>query len=158
MGNLCRSPSAHAVLRQCVARAGLAGQVHIDSAGTHAGRGERADSRAQACARLRGYDLSDLRSRPLVEGDFSRFDLLLAMDEANERHLRRRCPPAQQQRVRRLTDFCLRQSATAVPDPYYGNAQGFEEVLSLLEDACAGVLLHVPQHLDRTLADAPQDS
>lgn len=27
-----------------------------------------------------------------------------------------------------------------VPDPYYGGAQGFENVLDILEDACAGLL------------------
>ena len=46
MGNLCRSPSAHGVFRQRAAHAGLASQVRIDSAGTHAAKGERADARA----------------------------------------------------------------------------------------------------------------
>lgn len=150
MGNLCRSPSAHGVFRQRVAHAGLAGQVHIASAGTHATKGERADARAQACARQHGYDLSDLRSRPVVTSDFDTFDLLLAMDEHNESHLRRRCPPQKQPRVHRLTEFCRHQHNAAVPDvpdPYYSNAQGFEQVLALIEDACDGLLLHVQQQL-----------
>ncbi|WP_027994497.1 low molecular weight protein-tyrosine-phosphatase [Simplicispira psychrophila] len=148
MGNLCRSPSAHGVFRQRVASAGLAAQVRIDSAGTHATKGERADARAQACARQHGYDLSDLRSRPVVASDFELFDLLLAMDENNESHLRRRCPPPLQQRVRRLTEFCLHPHSAAVPDPYYSNAQGFEQVLALIEDACDGLLAHVQQQLN----------
>ena len=157
MGNLCRSPSAHGVFRQRVASAGLAGQVRIASAGTHAAKGEHADARAQACARQHGYDLSDLRSRPVVASDFDTFDLLLAMDAHNAGYLRRLCPPTPQtqqpqpQRIRRLTEFCLHpRSATAldVPDPYYSNAQGFEQVLALIEDACDGLLVHVQQQLN----------
>lgn len=155
MGNLCRSPSAHGVFRQRVVSTGLDGQVRIASAGTHAAKGERPDVRAQACAQQHGYDLSDLRSRPLIASDFDSFDLLLAMDENNENHLRRHCPPQQQQRVRRLTEFCLRQHNAAVPDvpdPYYSNTQGFEQVLALIEDACDGLLLHVQQQLDNAPA------
>ena len=151
MGNLCRSPSAHGVFRQRVANAGLAGQVRIASAGTHATKGERPDPRAQACAEQHGYGLSDLRSRPLVASDFETFDLLLAMDAHNEGHLRRHCPPPQRQRIRRLTEFCLHQRSTMaldVPDPYYSNAQGFEQVLALIEDACDGLLIHVQQQLN----------
>lgn len=157
MGNLCRSPSAHAVFRQRVASAALESQVHIASAGTHAVKGERADARAQACASQRGYDLSDLRSRPLLAGDLETFDLLLVMDADNEGHLRRRCPPAQQQHLHRLTEFCLLPEHAAtreVPDPYYSNAQGFEQVLALIEDACDGLLLHVQQQLNLIAANA----
>lgn len=148
MGNLCRSPTAHAVFRQRVADAGLTGSVRIDSAGTHASpHGERPDSRAQRCARQRGYALSDLRSRPVSASDFATFDLLLALDDDNLAQLRQRCPPLLQYRLRRLTEFCLRSSSAGVPDPYYGNAQGFERVLDLIEDACDGLLAHVQQQL-----------
>ena len=149
MGNLCRSPTAHAVFRHRLAQAGMAGQVRVDSAGTHASpHGERPDSRAQLCARQRGYVLSDLRSRPVNASDFSTFDLLVAMDDKNLAQLRQRCPPQYQHRLRRLTEFCLRSSTSAgVPDPYYGNAQGFERVLDLIEDACDGLLAHVQQQL-----------
>lgn len=148
MGNLCRSPTAHGVFRQRLAQAGLAELVHVDSAGTHAGRkAEAPDARAQAVATRHGYALSDLRSRRVVDSDFFTFDLLLAMDQDNWEHLRRRSPPAHLERVRRLTEFCLRSDRLAVPDPYYGNAQGFEVVLALIEDACDGLLAHVQQQL-----------
>ncbi len=149
MGNICRSPTAQAVFRQRAAAAGLAQRVRIDSAGTHAAlRGEAPDTRAQAHARQRGYAMHAFRSRPVTEGDFHRFDLLLAMDDDNLALLQSRCPPALQHRLRRLTDFCLRSHSPLVPDPYYGNAQGFENVLDLLEDACDGLLLHVRRQLD----------
>ena len=148
MGNLCRSPTAHGVLLQRVTQAGLADRVRIDSAGTHAGRrAESPDARAQALAKRHGYTLTDLRSRSVADTDFFDFDLLLAMDHDNLAHLRRRCPPDQVHRVRLLTEFCLRSNSLVVPDPYYGNAQGFEVVLELIEDACDGLLAHVQQQL-----------
>ena len=81
MGNICRSPMAEAVLRAKLEQAGLAGQVAVDSAGTHGfHRGALPDPRALAQAAGRGYRLAGLKSRPVVAADFSRFDLLLAMD------------------------------------------------------------------------------
>jgi protein-tyrosine phosphatase len=151
MGNICRSPSAQGVFRQRVARAGLTKCVRIDSAGTHGShRGEAPDARAQAHALRRGYVLADLRSRQVTDGDFYSFDLLLAMDYDNLSELHRRCPPGQHYRLRRMTEFCLRDNSPVVPDPYYGNAQGFEHVLNLLEDACDGLLAHVQRQLNST--------
>ena len=149
MGNLCRSPTAHGVFFQRVTQAGLANRVRVDSAGTHAARkAEQPDTRAQTLAKRHGYTISHLRSRSVVESDFLTFDLLLAMDHDNLEHLRRRCPADQVHRVRLLTDFCLRSDSLVVPDPYYGNAQGFEVVLELIEDACDGLLTHVQQQLN----------
>ena len=149
MGNICRSPTAQGVFRQRIVQAGLTHRVHIDSAGTHGShKGERPDARAQAHAKQRGYALNDLRSRQVTERDFSTFDLLLAMDHDNLAQLQRRCPPEQQHRLRRLTEFCLHSNSPVVPDPYYGNAQGFDHVLDLVEDACDGLLAHVIQQLD----------
>ena len=148
MGNLCRSPTAHGVFHQRVVQAGLTDRVRVDSAGTHAGRkAESPDARAQALAKRHGYALSELRSRSVVDSDFLTFDLLLAMDHDNLAHLRRRCPTDHFDRVRLLTDFSVRSKGLIVPDPYYGNAQGFEVVLNLIEDACDGLMDHVQQQL-----------
>lgn len=148
MGNICRSPTAQAVFTQRIAGAGLAQQVHIDSAGTHAAPRMHSDSRAQAQAGRRGYPMERLRSRALKGIDFERFDMVLAMDEANLLHLHRHCAEAQWHRLHLMTAFCSRYpGVTAVPDPYYGNAEGFERVLDLVEDACDGLLLHVQRQL-----------
>lgn len=148
MGNLCRSPTAHGVFHQRVVQAGLAERVRVDSAGTHAGRkAESPDARAQTLAQRHGYALGDLRSRSVADSDFLSFNLLLAMDHDNLAHLRRRCPPGQLHRVRLLTDFSQRSKGLIVPDPYYGNARGFEVVLDLIEDACDGLMDHVQQQL-----------
>ena len=144
MGNICRSPTAHGVMRQRLQAAGLDGRVRIDSAGTHAYHvGSPPDSRSQAHARRRGYDLSDLRARAVSDEDFVHFDLILAMDWDNLALLQAQCPPAFQRKLRRLTEFCLRHDSPVVPDPYQGGSDGFEHVLDLVEDACDGLIRHV---------------
>ena len=81
-GNICRSPTAEGVLRERLARAGLAGRVAVDSAGTQGYHtGEAPDPRAVKAAAARGYDLRSLKARPVLPADFMRFDFLLAMDE-----------------------------------------------------------------------------
>ncbi|QTD47452.1 low molecular weight protein-tyrosine-phosphatase [Ottowia testudinis] len=140
MGNICRSPTAHGVLEQRVADAGLADRIQVDSAGTHGYHvGRPPDERAQAHALRRGFDLSHQRARQLTRQDVADFDLVLVMDDANEQAARALCPPGQRHKLRRLTDFCTRHAASEVPDPYYGGEAGFEHVLDLVEDACDGV-------------------
>lgn len=159
MGNICRSPMAEAVLRAKLARAGLASVVAVDSAGTHGfHRGAPADPRAVVRAGLRGYQLAGLKSRPLLAADFSRFDLLLAMDRDNLAALRDRCAPAEQHRLGLLLLHAAQSesggnaAATCdeVPDPYYGSAAGFDLALDLIEPACEGLL----STLQRRLAEA----
>ena len=145
MGNICRSPTAHGVMQQLIARAGLQDLVSVDSCGTHGYHvGEPPDQRSQQHALRRGYDLSDQRARQLAAADFESSDLILAMDAQNMAILRERCPAAQQHKLHLLTDYCQRMRASAVPDPYYGGISGFEKVLDLVEDACEGVLQALP--------------
>lgn len=141
MGNICRSPTAHGVLAHMVAQAGLQAQIEVDSAGTHGYHvGAPPDDRAQIHAARRGYDLSAQRARRLTAQDFSDFDLVLVMDAANEADAAVLCPPAQRHKLQRLTAYASHHRASEVPDPYYGGNAGFERVLDLCEDACAGVL------------------
>ena len=141
MGNICRSPTAHGVFEQQVREAGLARRIEVDSAGTHDYHiGKPPDGRAQQHALRRGIDLSAQRARQLTRQDFDDFDLVLVMDDANEQAARALSPPGRRPHLRRLTDFCRRHTVSEVPDPYYGGADGFEQVLDLVEDACAGLL------------------
>lgn len=152
MGNLCRSPMAEAVLRSKLAQAGLAPTVAVDSAGTHGfHKGSRPDPRAVAQASLRGYSLKGLASRPLVADDFSRFDLVLAMDHDNLATLRERCPAAEHARLQLLLSYAAAAAVDEVPDPYYGSVAGFDHALDLIEPACDGLL----QDLQRRLTAAP---
>lgn len=140
-GNICRSPTAHAVLRQRIAERGLGAKLTVDSAGLEAWHtGAPPDARSIAHARRRGYELADLRARPFRREEFASADWVLVMDEGHLRHAARLCPPAQAYKLRLLTDFCRLHDACEVPDPYYGQAADFEHVLDLIEDACGGLL------------------
>jgi protein-tyrosine phosphatase len=141
MGNICRSPTAHGVMRHKVRAAGLAGRIHVDSAGTHAWHTQDPpDARSQRHALQRGYDLSDLRARTLLQSDFARSELVLVMDHDNVEHAGELCPDVHRHKLRRLTEFCRVHRSDIVPDPYYGGAADFERVLDLVEDACDGLL------------------
>ena len=139
MGNICRSPTAEGVMRAKLKAAGL--DVEVDSAGTHGYHvGAPPDAASQAHALRRGYDLSTLRARKLEARDFERFDLVLAMDDDNLANARRLCPPGQRQRLKLLMDFAPHAGNPHVPDPYYGGAAGFDDVLDLVEAACDGLV------------------
>ena len=147
MGNICRSPTAEAVFRQRVREAGLEQRIEIDSAGTgdwHVGKAP--DSRACEVAAQRGYELASLHARQAVAEDFRHFDLILAMDHDNLKHLERLRPGAGGAEL----DLFLRRyqlACDAVPDPYYGGPDGFEEVLDLIEQASAALLDEVKARL-----------
>lgn len=148
MGNICRSPTAHGVFEHMVNQAGLADRVQVDSAGTHSYHvGAPPDARSQAHALQRGYDLSSQQARQLSAQDFTNFDLVLVMDWDNLALAQERCPPEHQRKLRRLAEFFERHDSPVVPDPYQGGAQGFEHVLDLVEDGCAGLLRHVQQQV-----------
>lgn len=134
LGNICRSPSADGIARRLIAERGLAEQIQCDSAGTgdwHIGHAP--DTRAQAAAAERGYDLSALRARQLVADDFQQFDLILVMDNNNLADAKRLQPANSHARLERLLDYLPEQPLREVPDPYYGGDDGFETVLNLLE-------------------------
>src|SRR5678815_5032220 len=132
-GNICRSPTAEGVLRRLAELEKL--NIHVASRGTHDYHvGEPPDERAQDHAKRRGYDLSAQRAKQLSKRDFEEFDLVLAMDRGHLRILQRLCPPQHAGKVR------LFLQEADVPDPYYGGAEGFEQVLDLVEAACRGLL------------------
>ena len=130
LGNICRSPTAEAVLRTKLEAAGLAHRIAVDSAGTGDWHiGSPPDPRSQRHAAKRGYDLSALRGRQVTEADFQRFDLILAMDDDNLADLQRLAPDGGFRADLRLF------APVEVPDPYAGGAAGFEQVLDLVESA-----------------------
>jgi protein-tyrosine phosphatase len=135
LGNICRSPTAEGVLRHKLREAGLADQIEVASAGTgdwHVGKAP--DKRSQAAAKLRGYDLSAQRAQQVSRADFATYDLILAMDNSNLRHLKALQPAKGKAEL----DLFLRRFQSEldeVPDPYYDGDQGFEQVLDLIERA-----------------------
>ncbi|KDR43417.1 low molecular weight protein-tyrosine-phosphatase [Caballeronia glathei] len=141
LGNICRSPSAEAVMLHQVAQAKLADRIIVDSAGTGDWHiGHPPDDRAQRAAKRRGYDLSALRGRQIAADDFARFDLLIAMDDMNAAALAQICPPEHRDKIRLLMEFATRDDSRVVVDPYFGGDEGFERVLDQCEDACEGLV------------------
>ena len=141
MGNICRSPMAEGVFRHLIRQAGLDEVVKVASAGTHAFHaGEAPDKRAQAVASKRGFDISDLRAARVKEKDFDEFDMILAMDWDNLSLLQQMAPKRTHHKLQLLMRFATEHESATIPDPYYGNAQGFEQVLDYIEDACTGLL------------------
>lgn len=147
LGNICRSPTAEAVFRQQLRAAGLDTQVVVDSAGTsdwHVGKPP--DTRTRLAAQRRGYDLTALRGRQVQVEDFSRFDLILAMDASNLAQLLALQPADAHAQL----DLYLRRYQLALdemPDPYHGGEEGFEQVVDLAEQAAACLLAEVRERL-----------
>ena len=142
MGNICRSPTAEGVMRHLLREQGLEDEVQIDSAGTGGWHvGAPPDERATEAARRRGIAL-DGAARQVRPSDFEDYDLLLAADRENVRHLRAIAPDDEARaKVRLLREFDPESHGDLdVPDPYYGGPDGFEDVLDLVEAACRGLL------------------
>ena len=141
LGNICRSPSAEAVMKKLVKDAGLDNYIAVDSAGIMGyHEGERADQRMRAHASRRGYVLDSI-SRPVRTTDFYDFDLIIGMDDRNIDDLKRKAPDLESvAKIHQMTEYSRNKLYDHVPDPYYGGASGFELVLDLLEDACGGLL------------------
>jgi len=146
LGNICRSPTAHGVFQAMVDAQGLGERVWVDSAGTAAWHeGKAPDPRSSDFAARRGYDLSQLRARQAIAEDFSRFDYILAMDSENLSNLKQLQPTDGGAQLDLLLSYADGIERTDVPDPYYGNGQGFDLVLDLIENACAHLLVRIKE-------------
>jgi protein-tyrosine phosphatase len=141
LGNICRSPTAEAVLRKKVREAGLDCRIEVDSAGTAAYHVDSPpDRRAVAHGERRGLQMAQLRGRQVARGDFDAFDFILAMDADNLANLKRIRPAGSKARLALLMSFAPDAGSPEVPDPYYGGADGFERVLDLVESAADGFI------------------
>ena len=139
MGNICRSPAAEAVMLRFAEEFDV--DVDVHSAGTHDHHvGERADSRMLAAAEARGYELKS-RARQVTHEDLSegKFDLVLAMDQENYNALQV-LADAPNTHIRIFSDYLDDNWPNDVPDPYYGEEEGFDEVLDMLEEGCPLIL------------------
>jgi len=141
LGNICRSPSAEGVFAVRARAAGL--EVRVDSAGTsdwHVGNPPYGPMQAAAAAR--GYDLGALRARQFTARDFEAFDLIVAMDEENQRNIERLRPAGSDTRVVLMLDFAD-TPRSEVPDPYY--TRDFDQALDLIEAASEGLIAQLSQ-------------
>lgn len=141
LGNICRSPAAEGVFSHLVEKEGLSNQFEIDSCGIigfH--EGEKADIRMRDHALKRGIELTSI-SRQFKSQDFKKFDLIIAMDGRNFKDLRELdSTGSYTDKIKMFCEYCSQREETEVPDPYYGGADGFEQVLDIVEDASRGLL------------------
>ncbi len=154
LGNICRSPMAAAVFRARLAEADLAdadlaSRVEIDSAGTGSWHvGQPADRRAAATLRRHGYDDTHT-ARQLTTNDLADFDLVLVADHANRSDVTDLArTPDEVAKIAMIRSFDPDASDDAeIPDPYYGEGDGFETVLTMIERAADGFVnrLAVPR-------------
>ena len=143
LGNICRSPAAHAVMQKYVEDAGVEHLFEIDSAGIGPWHvGELPDKRMRKHGAMRGYDISHIARQFDPSVDFSRFDYIIVMDEENYANISRRAHnDEERKKVIRMADYFTKHTnATSVPDPYYGGPEGFELALDLIEEGCKGLL------------------
>ncbi len=144
MGNICRSPTAHGVFQKLVDDKGLTQAFLIDSAGTHAYHvGHAPDNRSVSTALGHGVDISNLKARQVHESDFEYFDYLLVMDEHNYSMTIDNCPAEHASKVQFFLDYAKGSALKEVPDPYYGEGNGFERVYDLIVDASNGLMEHL---------------
>jgi len=149
-GNICRSPTAEAIMKDLVERAHLGDRVHVESAGTAAFReGAPRDERSAAAASIRGISL-DGSAQLFRPEDFARFDHVLAMDERNRIELiELAATPENRGKVALLRDFERNPSERSVPDPYHGGERGFDGVFGICEAACRGLMSTLVSRLER---------
>lgn len=146
LGNICRSPAAEGIMIGVIKKNDLQDLIEVDSAGTSGWhQGELPDERMRLHGEKRGYNFCS-RARKLSKEDLSDFDYILVMDQNNLNTVRSIASNNREiEKIHLITDYLVQFSKLhdQIPDPYYGDASGFELVLDLLEDACEGFLLHV---------------
>mgnify|MGYP001988601708 CR=1 FL=1 len=149
MGNICRSPSAEAVMNGIIKNNNLQALVKCDSAGTigyH--EGDPADQRMKMFASKRGYDLTSI-ARQIRHEDLQTFDYIITMDKDNYDDVTALDSTGEySDKITMMTDYAKAIKTNSVPDPYYGGSNGFELVLDLLEDSCEGLLDHINNNND----------
>ncbi|MGB0083785.1 MAG: low molecular weight protein-tyrosine-phosphatase [Rhodomicrobiaceae bacterium] len=142
LGNICRSPIAEGIFRDVTIQRGFGKNFIIDSAGLGSWHiGNPADERAQAALRLRGIDISGKRARRIAQEDFETFDLILAMDRSNRDHLLKLAPKQHQHKIALLMEYAPNLSIHEIPDPFFGEANGFDYACQLIDAACRGLFV-----------------
>ncbi|HEY9641838.1 MAG TPA: low molecular weight protein-tyrosine-phosphatase [Coleofasciculaceae cyanobacterium] len=148
LGNICRSPSAENIMNHLIQQRQLQDQISCDSAGTASYHvGNPPDRRMTAAAAKRNIILKG-SARQFTRQDFEAFDLILAMDKDNYRHILSLDREGRYgDKVKLMCEFCTTYGDREVPDPYYGGEAGFDYVIDLLMDACNGLLTYTLQEM-----------
>lgn len=149
LGNICRSPAAEIVCRAELKKAGLADRVQVDSCGTASYHvGSRPDSRMIAALQRAGYEYDGHRARTLRRADGEAFDLIIPQDRANLRDVRTTLGHAATAEIMPMSHWFPEGTRHGeVPDPYYGGAEDFDEVVQLLAESMQGLVAYLREKL-----------
>jgi len=136
LGNICRSAMAEGILKQKIKSKGL--NMEVDSAGTaNYHIGQAPDKRMQAKAIEHGLNISSQRGRQFKVEDFDEFNYIFAMDNSNRQDILQLARNEDdRKKVTLFLNYDYPHQNLDVPDPYYGEEQGFEDVYQLLDSAC----------------------
>lgn len=139
LGNICRSPLAEGIMKHKIAEQGL--DWEVDSAGTggwHAG--DLPDSRSIQVAKKHGVDLTYQRARKLRSIDYEAFDRIYVMDSMNYQDVKRLANEDEYHKIELIMNEVEPHRNINVPDPYYGEGDGFEHVFQMLDRACDAII------------------
>lgn len=146
LGNICRSPLAHGILQDMVDPE----RVFVDSAGTGGYHiGEKPDSRSIAIAKKHGIDITHQRCRKFSVNDFEKFNIIYVMDKSNYGNVITKARNPEDVNKVRLLLSETDSSSSEVPDPYYGGADGFENIFNMIEKACTAIAQKI-QHTSKS--------
>ena len=139
LGNICRSPTAEAIMNHLISNQGLQGKINCDSAGVSGHHsGQTANSTMKHYAKQKGYHITSI-SRQIGLQDFQHFNWIVTMDESNFKDVCTLAKTKQNiQKVLKISDFNLNNNS--IPDPYRGGEEGFLQVISLLKESCGNLL------------------
>ena len=140
LGNICRSPLAEGILQHKAAAQGL--EITVDSAGTGAFHiGKKPDVRSIEVAKRFKIDITNQRARQFKESDFYKYDLILAMDKSNLHNIQQLAPDESlKAKAKLILNYTPNTALTEVPDPYYGENDGFLDVYTMLDEACTNLI------------------
>lgn len=137
-GNICRSPTAHAIARHKAKELKAENKFIFDSAGIEGYHsGESPDSRSASIGKEKGISFDNIFSRKITTKDFENFDLIFAMDRSHLKHLLRISNPSYHHKIKLFLEFCDTKNSwhDEVIDPYYGSHKNFTEVYNVIEAA-----------------------
>lgn len=140
-GNICRSPTAHALLLHKAAGQGFA--VEVDSAAVRDDElGNPPDRRALRELQRRGVDMPDHQARLVTPEDFAHFDYIIGMTAEHVRLLQQKAS-TQASKVDLLMRYADDRHTLDVPDPWYGSERDFVTAFDMIEAGVDGLLQHL---------------
>ena len=133
LGNICRSPTAHAVFQKLINETESNNYIEVDSCGTGDWHiGHKPDERAISVAESNDFPMAHLRARQISKADFYKFDLILAMDKKNLIDIKKQCPIDFEGKIDLFLNYFPDSSLEEVPDPYFGSEKDFIFSLELI--------------------------